>query len=293
MRVTRDVALGDWIRPRLEGWGVVGGAIPRGYDAYARVLHPSTISELRGHLPDGGLDVVERPIPWAEVAELRGTRFHPAAQWASLAGSADQIALGGDRYLNPPREGQLELPTFTALVRRLAAQAGRAEVVLGFWNGWGELSLQPGAFALLFPAGTSRREREQAQREAEAARAARRSSQLAEVARLGPWLELPHREYVLLDADLVELTDEGWTTAAGLGSQDDPLPAADLTPNLLWPADHSWCVATEIDFDSTLVGGSRALIDAVLADPVLDAVEVGPDTELTWDGDTLNPRPER
>jgi len=39
------------------------------------------------------------------------------------------------------------------------------------------------------------------------------------------------------------------------------------------PADRAWCVATEIDFAWTYVGGSRELIDAILADARLEAVE--------------------
>jgi hypothetical protein len=294
MRVTRDVGLGAWIRPRLEGWGVVGGTVPRGYDAYARVLHPSTISELRGALPDGGLDVVEEPITWAEVAALRGTRFHPAAQWAALAGSPDQIPLGRDRYLNPPREGQLELPAFTALARILLAQVGSTPVVIGVWNGWGDLRTDPGGFALLLSEDATPVDREEAERALHAELAARGTSEAQRVAERGPWLELPGREYVLLEGDLAELGEESWVWSSGLGwHRSAVLPGAGLTPNLLWPADRSWCVATEIDFDSTLVGGSRALVDAVIADLALDAVEVDPDTDLTWDGDTVDPRPPR
>ena len=43
--------------------------------------------------------------------------------------------------------------------------------------------------------------------------------------------------------------------------------------NLWWPADQAWCVATEVDFAWTYVGGSRDCIAAVLADPRLEAVE--------------------
>lgn len=42
-------------------------------------------------------------------------------------------------------------------------------------------------------------------------------------------------------------------------------------PNLWWPADQAWCVATEIDLPWTYVGGSEALIAGVLADPRLGA----------------------
>ena len=47
------------------------------------------------------------------------------------------------------------------------------------------------------------------------------------------------------------------------------------SPNLWWPSDHAWCVATEIDFDSTYVGGSKPFIDAILQSEELEAFEVG------------------
>jgi hypothetical protein len=60
------------------------------------------------------------------------------------------------------------------------------------------------------------------------------------------------------------------------------------SPNLLWPADRSWCLATEIDFDSTLIGGPQELIDALLQCPGLEAWPVSPADDLTFDGDLLN-----
>jgi hypothetical protein len=45
-------------------------------------------------------------------------------------------------------------------------------------------------------------------------------------------------------------------------------------PHLLWPADHRWFVATDVDSDFTWVGGSQGLIDAVITDPKLDAGRV-------------------
>jgi hypothetical protein len=44
----------------------------------------------------------------------------------------------------------------------------------------------------------------------------------------------------------------------------------------------------EIDFDSTLVGGSTELIQAILDTPTLDAWNVGPDNSLACDADTIN-----
>ena len=47
------------------------------------------------------------------------------------------------------------------------------------------------------------------------------------------------------------------------------------SPNLWWPSDHAWCVGTEIDFDSTYVGGSKPFIDAIPQSEELEAFEVG------------------
>lgn len=58
--------------------------------------------------------------------------------------------------------------------------------------------------------------------------------------------------------------------------------------NYVWPADRSWCVATEIDWDSTLVACDDAVADALLADPALETYEVGFADDLTWDGDRVN-----
>jgi len=54
-------------------------------------------------------------------------------------------------------------------------------------------------------------------------------------------VRLPHRDYLLFTGAAAEA--EGWEEG----------------PNLWWPDDRSWCVASEIDLDYTLIGGSRAL----------------------------------
>jgi hypothetical protein len=55
-------------------------------------------------------------------------------------------------------------------------------------------------------------------------------------------------------------------------------------------ADQAWCIASEIDFDSTVVGGSRYLIDAILASG-LEALAVPEDGDLSENGDRINPKP--
>jgi hypothetical protein len=79
---------------------------------------------------------------------------------------------------------------------------------------------------------------------------------------LVPKLELPNRAYYIYIGPL----------EAALSSFD-PFPFSQRSANLWWPADQAWCVATEVDFAWTYVGGPRSCIDAILSDARLDAVE--------------------
>lgn len=85
----------------------------------------------------------------------------------------------------------------------------------------------------------------------------------------GPLLHLPHRRYVLLRAALDAVArplvhhsgEAGWLQ----------------TPQLWWPRDRAWCVATEIDLPWTYVGGAEDCITRVAGDPRLRARPVTPD----------------
>lgn len=59
--------------------------------------------------------------------------------------------------------------------------------------------------------------------------------------------------------------------------------------NMIWPADRAWFVATDIDFDSTLVGGSESLAEEILSRPEFEAFPIGPSDSLAWDADRINP----
>ncbi|HEU4420989.1 MAG TPA: hypothetical protein VFR67_00430, partial [Pilimelia sp.] len=93
-------------------------------------------------------------------------------------------------------------------------------------------------------------------------------------------LRLPDRSYLLFRGPLRAALEMGW--------RDSVMGFDPQSPSLLWPADRSWCVGTEIDFDSTLVGGSTDLVDAVLAAPGLEVWPVNPDDDLTAVGDRIN-----
>ena len=60
------------------------------------------------------------------------------------------------------------------------------------------------------------------------------------------------------------------------------------SPNIWWPEDHAWCVATDIDLFDTYVGGSRECIKAILSNPDLEALPTTLDARIGLDGDSIN-----
>ena len=64
------------------------------------------------------------------------------------------------------------------------------------------------------------------------------------------------------------------------------------TPNIWWPEDRAWCVATDIDLYDTYVGGSEECIEAILSNPELEALPVTLDARLGAGADIINaPKP--
>jgi hypothetical protein len=50
-------------------------------------------------------------------------------------------------------------------------------------------------------------------------------------------------------------------------------------PAFVWPPDHTWCVAADIDPHWAATGASAPLIERLTGDPGLDAVEANPADE--------------
>jgi hypothetical protein len=60
------------------------------------------------------------------------------------------------------------------------------------------------------------------------------------------------------------------------------------TPECWWPQDRSWCVYTDYDLTFTLIGGPRVIVDRCLAHPLLECVEVTPETRIDYRADRIN-----
>jgi hypothetical protein len=63
------------------------------------------------------------------------------------------------------------------------------------------------------------------------------------------------------------------------------------SPSLWWPDDRSWCVATDVDLQTTYVGASAECVNQLLQDDQLEVMQVPPDQSVSIDADTVNPTP--
>lgn len=202
-------------------------------------------------------------VRWRDVAAATGRSVHPLVQWWRL--------IDADEPINPtstiwrgsdPDQGELPSGEAVVLYRLLAgATTTPDEVYFGFWSGY---SGHNGAQVWTTSARQLRGLAEPAP---------------ATSARIDE-LHLPGREYVLARGSLSDAA-----AVAALLESDEKHPVA---PNLMWPADRAWFVASEIDFDSTLVGCNSTTAATILANDRLEAYPVGPNDSLQSHADTIN-----
>lgn len=253
LRVVDDVLPADWIAPRLSGhFGTVGLTVPRGYPAYARICHPAA-------------NTAGEPVSWSEVAEATGQRPHASMQWHAIVGSPDYLNMTGSLWDGAiPRRGELAHSALFALCDQLAQGPEEPNCYFCVWDGYGGLETYGWLEATLAP-------------KSKIAVRDRHIFTSDELSR--PRLHLPGRDYVVLAGPLRNALRIGSFAAEAFWPQ---------SPNLFWPVDRTWCVASEIDFDSTLVGGPVRLIDAILNTPELDAWPITADDSLAYDADEIN-----
>ncbi len=250
-----DVSAAEWLVDALRPWDWHGGEgvriasfVPDSYKAFARILHPA-------HGEDG------RDVRWADLAAARGTIAGPDTSFSAATGIA---------HVNGRSVVENRTPSDASLPSRQVARLGTTlaaftatpdRCVFCFWIGngfWG------GSVSYSTGGGNTPEEDEAAIRIA-TERAHREGSELAPV----PWLHLPAREYYVFTGALARtqrpfVFEHRW----------------EQSPNMWWPSDRTWFVATEIDGYSTYVGGARSCIDAIVASPDIEAIPVTPETPL-------------
>jgi hypothetical protein len=252
---------GAWIAPALrDGFGgYTKQQVPQIYEAYARILHPAWDDE-------------GNEVTWAEVARRLGTRAHREMQWHAIVGSYDPFNFTDSRWSGGnPRTGELVKDKLDQLCLILARHTATPESAF-----FGMSTIMSG---------------------------------VAEEWPDAPQLEQPAREWVVLKGPLAAVDQIAISSRHGssfgfgfavysdgrrevVSGDEMPERFSREVPNLIWPEDRAWFVASEVDLDSTLVGGSRALIDALLAAADLEVWEVDGEVSLQSDADKLNPVPE-
>ncbi len=82
----------------------------------------------------------------------------------------------------------------------------------------------------------------------------------------GPLVVLPHRRYLLYS-----------TTIDGLDDWDELFKTPfNSAPNFVWPTDHRWCVASDVDPHWAGIGADVDVIDQLVASSDLDVVRADP-----------------
>ena len=67
--------------------------------------------------------------------------------------------------------------------------------------------------------------------------------------------------------------------AGGWGDEFCSHPASPYEPAFVWPADHAWCVANDVDPHWAGIGSNATVIGQLVADTRLDAVAADPSEE--------------
>lgn len=290
MRLLADVDRGAWLLDRVGAWGRVGGVAGTGFEAYARILHPvdATRVDVTAVNEWGSHPVAEEARwRWSDVACRVGRVMHPLVQWYRLTDDEKTMSFADGWHIGQSDEGWFAPDLLATLTAHLDVVTRTPdETVAGIWNGWGELNGPPSVYTLSGSIGDPDPDQERRERERQLAEhRAAVALEIERAARAGPHLEWPGREFLLFETSLTELADPSWVRHAGIGWTSQ---SRGMTPQLVWPEDRSWVVATEIDWDSTIVAGPRTLVDAVIADDRFEAYEVAENADLTWYGDTIN-----
>ena len=251
-----DVSPAAWLAARIHPFGQdVGSVVPAGFAAYCRIFHPVLGSGER----------------WSDVARRNGRVVHPEMQFHMIGrpvGMDEDDHLEGSR--DRPPDGSFPLEQRRVLVDILrSATTSTARCGFCMWDGWGDLD----------DGGVSER------------------------------VELPGRSYLFYAGPIetaLSFPPKRFDNFFMCFSTDTPLEDiprleaealeqartdprfADQSPNLWWPGDRAWTVATEVDHAWTYVGGTPELIDRILGEPRLEALPATVADQFFQDSDRVN-----
>ncbi len=193
-------------------------------------------------------------VPWSAVAAWAGREMHSLAQFEAI--SSPRVA-GNDPppWSRRPAEGEPPPGLLRALCEVLARHTSTRKCWLCLWEGYGWIGGSPGP-------------------------------------EVSP-VKLPQRAYLLFEGSLDSVSEMGWRLGESLavehpGPGSDPSQFEPQPPNLFWPDDRAWFVASEIDLDSTYIGGSADLVADLLEDPRLETWPVNRNDQIDLRSDQIN-----
>jgi hypothetical protein len=287
-------------RPVGAAWPTEPYSDRRAWDAF-HSAHPDLV-------------VDNERVTWAATAAALGRTMHAGAQWAAIARfdpranrENDPRDAAGWRYSDPEQGGMppdVVAALADVLVRHTSApRDGWAAL----WEGHGDLvghfGVGPSRVFFQVEDADGPADPDLAQHNAMLGRSLK--DRFNSVFRKPTWqdgilprdvsegarLRLPGRDYVLFRGDVSELAHPEWVLHVpwrDRESEEHGLPPSAHAPGILWPADRAWVSVTEVDFDSTIVGGTDELIRALCADPRLEALPIRAGADLSWDADEVN-----
>jgi hypothetical protein len=260
--VPTDGSAGDWITNATSQGRTVAGLVPAEFDAYARVFHPA-------YRPVEGNEEFEPTAPnyvsgLAPAGETRVTYLREV-RWS-------EVAAANGRSAHPAMEWTSI--TGSCRFRRHGEQPG-------LWTIPPEIGYMPWRVASVV------------------SRVLGAHTGTPDLCWFGSWLGYGDLPASLRLAPLVAGTRVVGGSIGKLpevsfnDSADEPaLPKADFrSPNLWWPHDRAWCVVSNVDLQSTFIGGARHCIQDLLLHADIEIMPIDLAQGIALDTDTINPVP--
>ena len=222
-----------WLRDRLAPWWRGGPGMTVGW------LVPEgyeAYARIYHKAEIQAPDMSWEPARWSELARANNRSVHPEMSFREVAG----LERGEHRMgLSEPRRwmDEAECSALMNVLSRFTTTPERCYFAV--WHGYGGMFSKEHCEQLFGKSAASRLSRATVQ------------------------ITFRNPDHILFSGPLEAVMDfQGWMGDRWFGQ----------APDVWWPEDRAWCVASDIDADVTCLAGSRGCIEAVLVTPELEAL---------------------